>query len=801
MEAQMKRPHPLVFAVIGLCFPADCRGQAWPGIIDPVRRIQRSTKCLACAAAFVGLALIPTQLAYAIFPWPVSSASFETGAYVVWRTDVAGTSQVNYGSTSSYGSSSTTACNNSLSSSSYATYHCIVVSGLSQNTTYHFQVTSTDSGGNTTNSKDYTFTTLASPSGTVKTVKSSGGNYTSVQACATAASAGWTCEVYSGGASDTSIISVSNSGSSGSPIAFIAHDAVEVPGFSIAAGKSYITIEGFEISTAAYSGYQTCSENDAIAIGNGSNYEIIQNNYIHNVYWGSFIDRVNDTDTTAYTQILNNIMAFSVTTNQNPTYTYPCNSSCAPSCTTGFVGIVLGASNSLFDGNDIQEADHLIEVGGPKDIFRRNIAHDTYAADIGETSASRHIDFFHTPVGSGQHDVHQVFENNQDYNRNDVNEHFMLTETNSDQSSQSLGTGNGSTTTFSGTLSLGSDTAIAPFSVNVVVGSGGGTASVYDNGFGSMTGSGTGTITYSSGSISVTFSTAPTSGAAITAYYALASTNSHDMILRYNLMAYLGSCFIGGGDGGLSGVRAYNNALYHVGYQGGTTNNNTAINLFSSSSSVPETNWSAINNLFYDGWDYTGYTPWYWISGNAGDGAYVSPPEYAPGYSLVFGSACDPSPGCSYLSATTSAPGMVVSKNPNFNNVASYDFSLQAGSPAINAGTYLTTVASTDSGSGTSLIVNDAGFFQDGYGIAGVNPDCIAVTTVTNQVCITAVNYQTNTLTLASSITRSAGNPVWLYSDSTGRQVLFGQAPNIGATFGAAGSPPAPATGLTADPH
>ena len=109
-------------------------------------------------------------------------------------------------------------------------------------------------------------------------------------------------------------------------------------------------------------------------------------------------------------------------------------------------------------------------------------------------------------------------------------------------------------------------------------------------------------------------------------------------------------------------------------------------------------------------------------------------------------------------------------------------------------------MASGDSGSGTSLIVNDAGFFQDGYGITGINSDCIAVTTVTNHVCITAVNYQTNTLTLASSITRSKGDPVWLYSDSTGRQVLFGNAPNIGATLDA-GSRPAPPTNLTATPH
>jgi hypothetical protein len=137
--------------------------------------------------------------------------------------------------------------------------------------------------------------------------------------------------------------------------------------------------------------------------------------------------------------------------------------------------------------------------------------------------------------------------------------------------------------------------------------------------------------------------------------------------------------------------------------------------------------------------------------------------------------------------------------DPLLASVATNDFHLQVGSPALNAGTYLTTVAAGDSGTGMALVVTDAGFFQDGMGISGVTADCIAVTSTTNHVCITAVNYQTNTLTLASSITRTAGDSVWLYSDSTGRQVLFGKAPNIGA-FGS-GSPPAPPTNLTALTH
>src|SRR5271157_6239780 len=161
------------------------------------------------------LCLGPTRLAYAIFPWPVPAVTFETGAYIVWWTDdnsgvigqqgthVASTSQVNYGTTSAYGSS--TAKDNTL-----VYYHEQVITGLLPATTYHFQVVSVDGSGNSVSSQDYTFTTLAAPTGTVKTVKSSGGDYTTVQACASAASGGWTCEVYSSGAVDTSVITISS---------------------------------------------------------------------------------------------------------------------------------------------------------------------------------------------------------------------------------------------------------------------------------------------------------------------------------------------------------------------------------------------------------------------------------------------------------------------------------------------------------------------------------------------------------------------------------------------------------------
>jgi len=739
---------------------------------------------------FLVLVLSPA-VAHAIYPFPVSSAVAETAAYIVWRTDVAGSSQVNYGLTAGYGSSTTP-------SSSLVTYHAQTITGLAANTTYHYQVVSTDASSNTVSSADYTFTTLAAPTGTVKTVKPSGGDYTSIQACANAASAGWTCEVYAGN-SDTAIISISSShaGSAGSPVTFIAHDAVLVPGWSIGAGAAYITVEGFAISTAAFAAYETCSVNHAFSMAASgiNNHICISNNYIYNIYDGQFV-RSSYQVNTSYNQVLNNVMAFADVTNTSPPFNHPC-----ATTNGGQAGVEIWGNYNLIDGNDISEADHLIEVQGSYNVFRRNVGHDTSAADWGAEPTLDHVDFFHPlngTSGNGAHTIHNVIENNQEYNTNYPDQHFLLAEGAGDTNSQSLGTGDGSTRAFGGTLSLsnpnGTDTGIAPFSVIVVVGSGAGTVAAVDNGFGGLTGAGvtSGSVNNATGALSVTFSAAPASGAPVSANYKLLTLGTHDLIVRYNSAYYLGEYFINGSDGGFPGIRAYNNTMVHIGFGDTGSQDLDADYEFLASAGALVPHWTVMNSIYDDSWKYVnGGTPWT----NASN--VTAPPAQVPGYGLAYDHSCAPT--CSYTAATTSAPGMITNRDPGFNNVSVYDFSLKAGSPALNAGTYLATVASTDTGSGTSLIVSDAGFFQDGYGI--VQADWIAVGTVSNIVQIGSINYATNTITLATSISRSPGNPVWLAKDSTGRTVLVGSGPNIGATFATSGVVPVPPTNLTAIPH
>jgi peroxiredoxin len=81
---------------------------------------------------------------------------------ISWTTDQPGTSQVEYGATTSYGSSSTL-------DQKLATSHSSTLAGLKPATTYHFKVVSQDSSGSEAASQDQTFTTSSSVSTSTET--------------------------------------------------------------------------------------------------------------------------------------------------------------------------------------------------------------------------------------------------------------------------------------------------------------------------------------------------------------------------------------------------------------------------------------------------------------------------------------------------------------------------------------------------------------------------------------------------------------------------------------------------------
>lgn len=121
-----------------------------------VRESNESNNTRASAAMAVGDVTPPTIGA-------VSSSGMTTGsATITWTTNESSTSQVEYGSTTAYGSMSAL-------NTSGVTSHSVGVSGLAASTLYHFRVRSTDASGNTAVSSDYTFSTTAATTSTGKT--------------------------------------------------------------------------------------------------------------------------------------------------------------------------------------------------------------------------------------------------------------------------------------------------------------------------------------------------------------------------------------------------------------------------------------------------------------------------------------------------------------------------------------------------------------------------------------------------------------------------------------------------------
>lgn len=125
------------------------------------------------------------------------------------------------------------------------------------------------------------------------------------------------------------------------------------------------------------------------------------------------------------------------------------------------------------------------------------------------------------------------------------------------------------------------------------------------------------------------------------------------------------------------------------------------------------------------------------------------------------------------------------------------DLNLQASSPAIDQGTYLTTVASvTDA---DTVVLTDSRYFQDGkFGSASgidtskwptgvsIQADYICFTSGTTVdfdhcVQIDAINYGTNTVDATSAHGASENWYVWLYKISDGAIVLSGNASDPGA--------------------
>ena len=92
-----------------------------------------------------------------------SSAVTSNAAMISWTTNEASDTQVDYGTTAAYGSSTT------LNTAMVAS-HSAGLGGLTASTTYHYRVKSRDAAGNLATSGDFTFVTTAASGLTITSI-------------------------------------------------------------------------------------------------------------------------------------------------------------------------------------------------------------------------------------------------------------------------------------------------------------------------------------------------------------------------------------------------------------------------------------------------------------------------------------------------------------------------------------------------------------------------------------------------------------------------------------------------------
>jgi subtilisin len=166
----MASPH--MAGVVALCFgergaAGPCTGLTPAQVIARMRTNAAQHALADPASGFDGDPANPIGAYYGYLAWagaivvdttpPVISAVNATGmtheaAKINWTTDENADSQVEYGRTAAYGS--TTAV-----TSAFVKTHAVNLSGLSPTTAYHYRVKSRDGWGNVAVSGDFTFTT------------------------------------------------------------------------------------------------------------------------------------------------------------------------------------------------------------------------------------------------------------------------------------------------------------------------------------------------------------------------------------------------------------------------------------------------------------------------------------------------------------------------------------------------------------------------------------------------------------------------------------------------------------------
>jgi hypothetical protein len=128
--------------------------------------------------------------------------------------------------------------------------------------------------------------------------------------------------------------------------------------------------------------------------------------------------------------------------------------------------------------------------------------------------------------------------------------------------------------------------------------------------------------------------------------------------------------------------------------------------------------------------------------------------------------------------AVVLADNAIEKSDPGFLDEAAFDFRLTPTSRMIDAAAALTTTAAA--GNGTTMRVRDSLYFFGGHGIPGEKGDEIQLIGQAEYAVITAIDYDTHTLTLDRPLTWTSGQGVALRYE--------GKAPDMGAFEFASGA-------------
>jgi hypothetical protein len=193
-----------------------------------------------------------------------------------------------------------------------------------------------------------------------------------------------------------------------------------------------------------------------------------------------------------------------------------------------------------------------------------------------------------------------------------------------------------------------------------------------------------------------------------------ADTGWRDLTIRGNLGKSVGSYFHE--LSGIDSARVYNNTLVDF-----VNTSTIGYNAISSA--------FYFNNLFYET-DSTPINP------------YATRTTYGTSSITASNNAC--------VIGSTHA-SCAVTTDPLLTNYAGGVFTIQSGSPAKNAGKYITLADGASVGEDdVTLVVDDAEYFTDGFGLTG--GDIIKIG-ANNPVTISAINYDTKTITISTAQT------------------------------------------------